>query len=88
MALISAVSGQGVDHLLDLIELKLAKASSLYEVTNAVADGAGLAWAHKRGEVIDRKIYDDGRTKLTLRLDADSAGQAAAKFGKSFKEKK
>ena len=87
VALISAVSGQGVEHLLDLIELKLAKTSSLYEITFTAADGAGLAWAHKRGEVIDRKIYEDGRTKLTLRLDPDSAGQAAAKFGKSFKEK-
>jgi len=88
VALISSLSGQGMEHLLDLVELKLAKTSSLYELTVAATDGAGLAWAHKRGEVIDRHVHDDGRTKLTLRLDADSAGQAAAKFGKAFKEKK
>ena len=88
VALISSVTGQGIDHLLDLVELKLAKTSTLYEITVAAADGAGLAWAHKRGEVIDRHVYEDGRTKLTLRLDPDSAGQAAAKFGKAMKEKK
>ena len=88
VALISSVTGQGIDHLLDLVELKLAKSSTLYEITIAAADGAGLAWAHKRGEVIDRHIYEDGRTRLTLRLDADSAGQAQAKFGKAMKEKK
>ena len=88
VALISALTGQGIDHLLDLVELKLAKTSTLYEITLGAADGAGLAWAHKRGEVIDRHVYEDGRTKLTLRLDPDSAGQAAAKFGKAMKEKK
>ncbi len=88
VALISAASGQGVDHLLDLIELKLAKTSSLFEITFTPADGAGLAWAHKRGEVIERKIYEDGRTKLTLRLDDDASGQAQAKFGKQMKAKK
>jgi GTP-binding protein HflX len=88
VALVSALTGQGIDHLLDLVELKLAKTSTLYEITLGAADGAGLAWAHKRGEVIDRHVYEDGRTKLTLRLDPDSAGQAAAKFGKAMKEKK
>ena len=88
VALISAVNGQGIYHLLDLVELKLAKTSTMYELTIAPSDGAGLAWAHKRGEVVDRHVYEDGRTKLTLRLDPDAAGQAQAKFGKAMKEKK
>jgi GTPase len=86
VALVSSLSGQGIDHLLELVELKLAKTSTVYELTIAAADGAGLAWAHKRGEVIDRHVHDDGRTKLTLRFDAETAGQAAAKFGKAFKK--
>ncbi|MBG1231575.1 GTPase HflX [Aestuariivirga litoralis] len=85
VALVSALSGEGIPHLLDLVELKLAKTSTVYELTLDASDGQGLAWAHQRGEVIDRHIYKDGRTKLTLRLDANAAGQAAARFGKTIK---
>jgi GTP-binding protein HflX len=41
----------------------------------------------RHGEVLARKAYADGRTKLSVRLDADSAGQAHAKFGKAMKKK-
>lgn len=85
VALVSALTGEGIPHLLDLVELKLAKTSTVYELTLAASDGQGLAWAHQRGEVIDRKIYEDGRTKLTLRLDANAAGQAEARFGKTLR---
>jgi GTPase len=88
VALISSITGDGVSHLLDLVELRLAKSSQLYEITLAPSDGQGIAWAHQRGEVIDRKVYEDGRTKLTLRLDDDTAGQAQAKFAKAMKVKK
>jgi GTPase len=88
VAMVSSVTGEGIEHLLDLVELKLAKTSTLYELTLGAADGAGLAWAHARGEVIDRKAFADGRTKLTLRLDDNAAGQAASKFGKAIKARK
>ena len=88
VALISSLNGEGIDHFLDLVEKKLAKTSTLYELTLEPSDGKGLAWAHQRGEVIDRRVYEDGRTKLTLRLDADAAGQAAAKFGTAMSEKR
>ncbi len=88
VALVSSLSGEGISHLLDLVDLRLSKTSQLYEITLDPSDGKGIAWAHQRGEVIDRKVYDDGRTKLTLRLDENSAGQALAKFGKAMKVKK
>jgi len=88
VALVSSLSGEGVEHLMDLVELRLARSSTIYEITFGAADGGGLAWAHQRGEVIDRKSHDDGRTTLTLRLDDDAAGQARAKYGKAIKVKK
>ncbi len=86
VALVSSLEGDGIDHLLELVELKLAKTSTLYQLTLEASDGKGLAWAHQRGEVIAREVYEDGRTKLTLRLDSNAAGQAAAKFGAAIKE--
>ena len=87
VVLVSSLTGDGIDRLLDRVEGRLAKSSVLYEITLDPADGQGMAWLHQRGEVLDRKSFEDGRSKLTVRLDDDTAGQAQAKFGKAMKEK-
>jgi GTPase len=88
VVLVSSLTGQGIDDLLDRVEKRLAKSSLMFEITIEPSDGKNMAWLHQRGEVLDRKIFEDGRTKLTVRLDADTAGQAEAKFGKAMKAKK
>ena len=85
--LVSSLDGQGIDELLEKIEKRLAKKSAIFDVTIDPADGRGMAWLHQRGEVLGRKVYEDGRTKLSVRLDGDAAGQAQAKFGKAMKAK-
>ncbi len=85
--LISSLDGQGIDQLLATVEKRLAQKSALFDITIDPSDGKGMAWLHQRGEVLARKAYDDGHTKLTVRLDADTAGQAQAKFGKGMKAK-
>ncbi|MDE2384980.1 MAG: GTPase HflX [Alphaproteobacteria bacterium] len=88
VALVSSLTGEGIDHLLDLVELRLARSSNLFEIVFEPSDGMGLAWAHQRGEVLDRQVDEKGRTTLTLRLDENAAGQAKAKFGRAIKAKK
>ncbi|MGB3139316.1 MAG: GTPase HflX [Aestuariivirga sp.] len=85
--LLSSLDGQGIDELLEKIERRLAKKSTIYEIMIDAADGKGMAWLHQRGEVLARKAYADGRTKLSVRFDADTAGQAQSKFGKAMKAK-
>jgi GTPase len=85
--LVSSLDGQGIDVLLEKIEKRLAKKSTVYEIMVDAADGKGMAWLHQRGEVLARKAYADGRTKLSVRFDADTAGQAQSKFGKAMKAK-
>jgi GTP-binding protein HflX len=85
--LVSSLDGQGVDELLEKIEKRLAKKSTVYEIMIDAEDGKGMAWLHQRGEVLSRKAYADGRTKLSVRFDADTAGQAQSKFGKAMKAK-
>ncbi len=87
VALVSSLTGEGIEHLLDLVELRLARSSTIYEITFGAADGGGLAWAHQRGEVIERNVHDDGKTTLMLRLDDDAAGQAKARFGNAMNTK-
>ena len=85
--LVSSLDGQGIEELLEKIEKRLTAKSLTFEITIEPSDGKGMAWLHQRGEVLSRKVYENGKTKLSVRLDADSAGQAQAKFGKAMKEK-
>ena len=84
--LISAVSGDGIDRLLQLIELKLSHGNDMYTVTLGAGDGQGHAWCHERAEVLERKILKDGRIRLTLRITPDRAGQASARFGRALRK--
>ena len=84
-ALVSAATGEGVEELLALIEAKLAAGVSIYDIHLDVADGQGQAWLHQHAEVLDRKSFADGRTRLTVRLDETRKGQAEARFGKAMR---
>jgi GTP-binding protein HflX len=88
VVLVSSLTGEGIDRLLDSVENRLGKSSTLYDIMIDPSDGKGMAWLHQRGEVFERKAFEDGRTQLTVRLDDDTAGQAQAQFGKAMKEKR
>jgi GTP-binding protein HflX len=85
--LVSAVTGEGLDRLLNLIEERLGGDNRIYEVFLDAGDGQGLAWLHERGEVLDRQGFPDGRQCVTVRLSKDGAGQAQARFGKSMRSR-
>jgi 50S ribosomal subunit-associated GTPase HflX len=85
--LVSSLDGQGVDELLEKIEQRPPYKRTVHYIMVDAADGKGMAWQHQRGEGLARKAYADGRTKLSVRFDADTAGQAQSKFGKAMKAK-
>jgi GTPase len=83
--LVSAVTGEGLGRLLELIEERLGGEDRIYEVFLDPGDGRSLAWLHERGEVLARQGFPDGRQRVTVRLSEDRAGQAQARFGKSMR---
>lgn len=83
--LISAVTGEGLDRLLSAIEERLGRSGEIFDVFLDPADGQGFAWLHDRGEVMNRADFADGKSRLTVRLTADTAGQALARFGKAMR---
>jgi GTP-binding protein HflX len=83
--LASAVTGEGLGPLLELIEGRLGAEDTIYEILLDPEDGQGQAWLHDRGEVLTRKTFEDGRMLLKVRLTADKAGQAQARFGAAMK---
>ena len=70
---VSALSGEGVDALLQAIEERLG-GSEAREVTVPLSDGATIAWLYRNGDVRSRE--DDGDVaRFRVALDAAAAAQ-------------
>jgi len=71
---VSAMTGEGVDQLLEAIGGFLGRAGEAREVEVPLSDGATIAWLYRHGEV--RSRHDDGETaRLTVALDAAASAQ-------------
>ena len=76
MALVSALTGEGIAPLLEQIEARIGEARETREVTVAAEDGAGLAWAYAHAEVLSRKsLPADGAQRLRLRVPPARMGE-------------
>ncbi|MFO1089983.1 MAG: GTPase HflX [Hyphomicrobiales bacterium] len=80
VVLVSAVTGAGIDRLLDVIEARLSKALETVELLLAPTDGEGLAWVYSRAEVTAREQLPDGTTRLTVRADPARMGELRNRF--------
>ncbi|RHW16569.1 GTPase HflX [Sphingomonas gilva] len=67
VAALSAMTGEGVDDLVAAISANLTRAHRRYQIDLDPADGAGAAWLHAHGEVIDQWMADD-RLMVEVRL--------------------
>ena len=56
---VSALSGEGVEALIHRVAARLTLGHRRYRVELAAGDGAGAAWLHQHGEVVDHWIEDD-----------------------------
>ena len=56
---LSAITGEGVDDLIEQVAAALTSGHRRYRVTLDAGDGAGAAWLHAHGEVLDQTIEDD-----------------------------
>ena len=80
---VSALTGEGCDNLIARLDDLLAAESATVEVRISLADGAGLAWIYRHGDVVGRRD-DEEYAHLTVRLDAadlarfHARGRAAA----------
>ena len=73
VVLISALSGEGVDDLLDCASRHLRGEAPVREVRLGAGDGDAIAWLHANGEVLGRR-QDGLETVVEVRLgDADWA---------------
>ena len=57
---VSALSGEGVDTLIETVAALLTQGHRRYRIELPASDGAGAAWLHAHGEVLEQLIEGDG----------------------------
>jgi GTP-binding protein HflX len=72
---ISALTGAGIDTLLETVETLLAQGRHNFVVTLDPADGKGLNWLYEHGEIIDRRDEEDGTIHLSVRVGPERVDQ-------------
>ncbi len=75
VAVISALSGEGVDELLEQLGRMLTGAARTVEIALPASDGRRLAWLHAHGEVLSEEDDETGERLVTVRLDAKTLGR-------------
>jgi len=76
---ISALTGEGVDGLLAAIETKLLGSRPVFQLSVDPADGEGLAWLYRQGEVIERRDGEDA-IGLMVRIPDQARNELARRF--------
>ena len=67
--LTSALSGAGIEALLQAIDARLGAGRRLSSVTIGLADGAARAWLFDRGEVRLTEMADSGSETINVAMD-------------------
>ena len=65
--LISAVTGEGIDHLLDVVEARIAGTLDESRFVFGPQLGTEIDWVYRNAAVIAREDRDDGAVALTVR---------------------
>jgi GTP-binding protein HflX len=78
--LVSALTGEGTDGLLDTIEQRLAARRVVLDLVLDPADGAGVSWLHRNTEVMDKSLREDGQLAMSVRADDAKAELVRGKF--------
>jgi GTP-binding protein HflX len=80
-ALVSAITGEGIDALGAAIEARLAAGRVVIELVLDAADGAGVSWLHRHTEVIGKTVdQESGRVAMTVRAEPGKANAIREKF--------
>ena len=79
-AVVSALTGQGVDDLLATIERRLATHATSLNVDLDPSDGRGLNWLYETTEILARQDGEDGTIHLTVRVAPERMERVQNRF--------
>jgi GTP-binding protein HflX len=78
---VSALTGEGLDGLLDVIDTALAEQANVAELTLPPEDGEGLAWIYAHTQVLSREARSDGRLDLRVAVPPTQWSRFEKRFG-------
>jgi GTP-binding protein HflX len=70
---VSALTGEGLPHLLRVIDDRLSGQLSVLDIEIPVTDGARLAWLYRHGEIL---LREDGETQVHVQARLSQADRA------------
>ncbi len=76
---LSAVTGEGCDALVDLLDLRLDRDRRLFRLDVPLQDGAAIAWLYSHGQVLERED-DEAHAHVEVRLSAADLGRFRTAF--------
>ncbi|WP_237481655.1 GTPase HflX [Lichenibacterium dinghuense] len=79
-AVVSALTGQGVDDLLATVERRLATHATSLHVDLDPSDGRGLNWLYETTEILARQDGEDGTIHLTVRVAPERMERVQNRF--------
>ncbi|PPQ39961.1 GTP-binding protein HflX [Rhodoblastus acidophilus] len=82
---VSALTGDGIDILLDGIEARLGAGRALLEIRLDAADGEGQAWLYAHTEVLKRQAMDDGAA-FQVRVAPDARARIERRFPQRLRD--
>ncbi|HEY1941939.1 MAG TPA: GTPase HflX [Roseiarcus sp.] len=77
---VSALTGEGIDRLLDAIEARLSRGRPLIDIELDATDGQGLHWLYEHTEVMARANGEDGQVHVTVRVPPDKIERVKRRF--------
>jgi GTP-binding protein HflX len=78
--LVSAITGAGLDALLEGVEDRLAEGREVLDLRLEAADGQGLHWLYENAEVLARRDDEDGGVHVTVRVAPATADRVRRRF--------
>jgi GTP-binding protein HflX len=71
---ISAVTGEGTERFLALIEERLTAQQKVMELDIPASDGATLSWVYRHGTVLEREDRDD-KVHMQVKFSPENLGR-------------
>ena len=77
--MVSAITGQGTDELLDVIARKIGDEDRVLDIRLGLKDLKDLSWVYENAQVLNRQDNEDGTILMTIRVKRGRR-EAFAKF--------
>ena len=81
---VSALTGEGLPELVDVVEAHLARHSVVHALRLPATEGALMSWLYRHTEVLERRDDADGLVHMTIRIPPEIERDAVQRAGGYF----